>query len=204
MEETIIYLIRHAKSMGNLAKVWGGDFDISEEGKVKTIELLEKLGNIKPSSIYSSNKKRTKQTAEILAKKWNLPVKINEKIKEKFYGNLEEKEISQEHKDFFDRLLLENPDLVWDCHLTEGDETNRQVTERFLGGLDEIINENIGKTFLVISHSTVIRSFLVHIGFGNFSELRASTLKNCGYVKLNYKNGEFNVEETFGVERFVE
>lgn len=203
MTETIIYLIRHAKSEGNLARIWGGDSDISDEGREKTIELLEKLEGVKPFSVYASDKKRTKQTAEILAKKWNLPVKINKKISEKFYGELEEKEILQEHKDFYEKLLLENPDSVWDCHLTENDETNRQVVERFLLGLNEIISENIGKTFLVVSHGNVIRSFLVHIGFGDFSELRGGTFKNSGYVKLKYSDKKFSVLEMFGVEKFI-
>ena len=164
MNNTIIYLIRHAESKGNLANIFGGDPDITEKGEQETKRLQKNLAYVKPNAVYASNTKRAKQTAKILAKEWSLPVKIHDKLHERNFGSLEGKEILQEHKDFHNSLIERNINLMWDSQLSSDDETNRQSLQRLLEGLVDIAKSNIGKATLVVSHGDVIAKLLVKRG----------------------------------------
>jgi broad specificity phosphatase PhoE len=201
MQDTILYLIRHAKSKGNVSNVFGGDPEITNEGKKQTLNLLKRIKCLKPVSIYSSDRIRTKQTAQILADKWQLPVIINKNIRERSYGSLDGKKILKKHKKFHDCLAARDPELIWDCQLTSDDETNRQAFKRFLKGLTSIAKVNIGKTSLVVTHGNVIRCLLVYYKIGSFAQLRSKSFVNTGYVKLGYYKESFSVLDVFGLDK---
>ncbi|MFC5271491.1 histidine phosphatase family protein [Adhaeribacter terreus] len=67
---TIVYLVRHAEKSTNHPD----DPDLNAAGKARAEALKEILLNKDISAIYSTNYKRTKQTAEPLAKARNLAV----------------------------------------------------------------------------------------------------------------------------------
>ena len=84
-----IYLIRHAESLGNKKGInLGSDIDLrlSPRGKEQVQKLADYLRNKKITEIYSSDLKRASETAEIIAQKFNLPVKKTELLREMKIG----------------------------------------------------------------------------------------------------------------------
>ena len=195
---TTLYIIRHAQTEANKAHIFGSDTKLTPEGVQSTERLREDLAKIAPTAVYVSDTIRAKQTAKILTSGRDVPVLVNQKVRERSYGNLEGKPVLQIHKDIHNKTLAQSPDAMWDVHLTTDDETNREALERFLVGLTEVAEANDGETVFVVTHGNVCRCFLIHLGFGTFHSLRSGAFKNNGYIKLRYTDGGFAIESVVG------
>ncbi len=199
MTKTIIYLIRHGKSQGNIDKVFGGDPQLTTEGINQVKKLAQKLKACKPSAVYTSDRKRTRQTAQILADRWGLKVTVKKGLRERSYGSLEGKKILAKHKEFHNKLCQKDPELMWDCHLAKNDETNRQAFTRFFNQLKKIAEKNKGKNSLVIAHGNVIRCLLVYLKTASFAQLRSESFANAGFIKLSFENSDFTILKKTGL-----
>jgi len=71
-QKTTIYLVRHAEK----ETTQGNDPDLTKDGQQRANDLLEKLKHEKISAVYVSNYKRTKQTGEPTAKKFNITEQV--------------------------------------------------------------------------------------------------------------------------------
>ncbi len=67
-----IYLVRHAEKVDDGTK----DPDLTEEGRLRAAALYETLISANIASVYSSDYKRTRNTAQPTAEKRNLPIQI--------------------------------------------------------------------------------------------------------------------------------
>ena len=65
-----VYLLRHAE------KGAGSDPDLTPAGQARAQEFLRVLGNVTVNAIYSTNTKRTRQTAQPLATAKSLTIQI--------------------------------------------------------------------------------------------------------------------------------
>ena len=70
-----IILVRHGESEHNAGLVQGLDTNLTKKGENQARRLGKKLKKEKISEIYTSNLKRAKQTARIISKEINVPVK---------------------------------------------------------------------------------------------------------------------------------
>ncbi len=66
---TVVYLVRHAEKVDDSA-----DPDLSEAGRVRAAELARFLGEAGVTSVFSSDFKRTRRTAEPLAETLDLTI----------------------------------------------------------------------------------------------------------------------------------
>lgn len=82
------YLVRHGKDDDSVRGGWS-DAPLTEEGKKQVEALANKLfGNISIKVIYSSDLERAKETSDILARKWNIPVVFLPEMREVNNGDL--------------------------------------------------------------------------------------------------------------------
>lgn len=200
-QKTHLYIVRHAQTEGNVKNTFGGNPQLTNEGRERTRELSGRLPLGDISKVYSSDYDRAVETAQIIIE--NLEhlneVVQNKNLRERHYGHLENQPILQAHKDIHNKALAEDHDLMWNVQLTTNDETNRQAVDRFKRGLLYIVEANLGQHILIISHGNVMRSFLVDLGFATFNELRGGTLMNNGVVCLECKGNNFNIINVEGV-----
>ena len=86
-----LYIIRHGKTYWNEEKRIQGwaDIDLTESGRRVAVESAEGMKNIHFDAIYSSPLKRASDTAYILRGDRDLPVIVDERIKEIGFGELE-------------------------------------------------------------------------------------------------------------------
>lgn len=194
-----MYLVRHAESEGNVQNLFGGDFPLSARGVEQVRALAEQLSDIKFDVAYSSPLQRACQTAQILTETSTLNIQVIDDLRERWYGSLELQPISSHIRDFQIKLAADNPELLWDHHLVDDDETNRQALDRFLPAILDIARDVGTRTALIVSHGNVIRTLLVHLGVGDFGQIRSGTFGNTAYVKLHWSNNSLAIEEIVGL-----
>ena len=86
--KTVLYIVRHTQTVGNVEKRLTGrhDYEITEEGKKYIKKMEEALQNIKFESAYSSTSGRTIKTIQNLANKNGIKIKQLEELCEMDFG----------------------------------------------------------------------------------------------------------------------
>ena len=147
-----LILVKHSlpKIVENMpAQKW----DLSDEGRERAQRLAERLDRYQPEVIVSSVEPKAKETAEIIARKYNLELQIVDGLHEH-----DRSKVAFLPKDEFQatvRALLEQPDT-----LVFGSETAAACHARFQQAVHSILDQNLDKTVVIVAHGTVISLFV--------------------------------------------
>ena len=169
---TTVYLVRHAKSVGNTERIFQGRFNLglSSEGMAQLPQLAERFREIPLDAIYSSPLQRAMQTAEAVNHYHHLPVQTEEGLCEIFAGEWEMKHFSD--------LPVLFPDQ-W----------------RLSSTIDRIAAQNDGKIIAVVSHGCALRCYLCHalgISLERIGEIPLS--QNTAVSRVIYDKGSIRVD----------
>jgi broad specificity phosphatase PhoE len=126
---------------------------LSKEGQRRAHRLVEQLEGFAPEVIVSSNEPKAKETAEILAYHFQLGLQILPDLHEHDRSNvpfLSNDLFQASMRDFF-----QHPN-----ELVFGGETANQAYARFYRAIHTILNENLNKTVVIVTHGTVISLFV--------------------------------------------
>lgn len=154
-----IYVVRHCQpSFSSSKKFCIGKLDIplSHEGREQAKNLLSYFSDKKISSIYSSNLKRARETAEILANNAAVPI-----IKSEF------SEIDMGKWDglTFDEIKFLYPEEYkkrgedFENYVVDGGESIKDCQSRAMSELYKTLNESSGN-IIIVTHAGVIRAML--------------------------------------------
>ena len=167
MNDTIIYLIRHAETVEeNGIRNTDEDSQIINEkeflsvyGEEQSKRLSEnnELKNI--DVIWTSSYTRAKATAKYIANNNDLCINIDSRLNERKLGNLKELAEFMKNKNTRDpsqEQLLDRKFKTSDGESAE--ETNQRMTNFF----DRILKEYAGKKIVVVSHGGSIKFFLLN------------------------------------------
>ncbi len=161
---TTLVLVRHGVTPHTAAKKFSGGLKsanpgLSDEGRAQIRTTADWLAPIAEGidAVVSSPVRRTLESAEIIAETLGMTVDIEPGFAEMEFGTwdgLTFAEVADQDKAGLDGWLgsLENP--------PPGGESFRQVEERVLAGLDRILAEHPGKTVVVVSHVTPIKTLV--------------------------------------------
>lgn len=98
-----IFVFRHGQTAYNKDKIFTGwaDSELTDEGVKECEEIREELKDVKPTKAYTSDLKRAQDTLYIvLGERKDIPIVIDQRIKERDYGELTHKskpEIEQKY-----------------------------------------------------------------------------------------------------------
>lgn len=186
MEETIIYLVRHAETIDEDG-IRNTDETMQEinekeilsiEGEEDSKKLSEntELQNI--DMIWSSNYTRAKQTAKYIAYKNNMQYNLDKRLCERKLGNIEDLAKFMNDKETRDpsREQLAFPDFK-----TRDGESANDTNKRMNEFINEILEKYNGKRIAVISHGGAIKFYLL------------SYCKVNKNLNLEYKENELNI-----------
>lgn len=186
MEETIIYLIRHAKTIDENG-IRNTDETMQEinekeilsiegEEEAKRLSESEELQNI--DIIWSSHYTRAKQTAKYIAYKNNLDYNLDKRLCERKLGNIEDLAKFMNDKETRDpsREQLAFPDFK-----TRDGESANDTNKRMNDFINDILENYNGKRIAVISHGGSIKFYLL------------SYCKVNQKLNLEYKEKELNI-----------
>ena len=200
------YIVRHGQAQANVDKVVAGSTDtpLTAEGENQARARGEELSSIKFDAAFSSDLMRAHKTAQLIALSHQLMVNTTEIIRERHFGTWEgrlEKEALSENQHLFDKLKMLSEADKKSFKFNDGYESNDEIVARMLTFLREVAVAYPGKTVLVVSHGSIMRSLLIHLGFGLFDEFSAGCIQNTGYIKLETDGVDFNILETKGVTK---
>jgi broad specificity phosphatase PhoE len=181
-----IVLVRHGATDWNLEHRCQGssDRDLSAVGVRQAEEIAVLLRAENLSAIYASDLKRARRTAEVISQPHNLPVLIEEKIRELDHGKLEGltfNEIRDNFGEFLTRWRTEPAELQ-----VPGGERLSDVAERAWSGLNQIVERHAdADNIVVVSHNFPIVGIVCRITGTHLNNYRHFHLDPCGVSRLH-------------------
>lgn len=178
-----LYLIRHGQTTGDLEGRFGGTYDdhLSPQGIQQAKKLSFKLEGLGIEIIYSSPYFRAKETAEILAKKLKIPIKIQKDLRERdIYAHLSGA-FKKDHLEEVEKLKDFNYSL-------DGAEEYSVFKDRVLRAIENVATTN-HQVLAIVSHGGPLKCFLREI-FQKEIEPR-----DCELIAIEKNNDYKLVEE---------
>jgi ribonuclease H / adenosylcobalamin/alpha-ribazole phosphatase len=161
-------LLRHGETPLTPSKVFsgsgGGDPALSEVGRAqaaRTAEALAARGTVQ--AIVSSPLKRCRETAGAAADRLGLPVAVDDDLRETDFGAWEGLTFGQVREEHPDDLTAWLADPA--ARPTGGGESFLAVAERVERARDRLLARYAGRTVLVVTHVTPIKT-LVRLALG--------------------------------------
>ena len=191
-----IILIRHGETEWNKVRKYQGhmDIELNDWGRQQAGEAAKELANLEVDYFASSDLKRARETAEIIASFHNNNITEFKKLREMNFGDWEGKgfkEIKNNNPDEFQKWL-DDPIK----YSPPAGETLKEFQKRVL----EVFNTILAKDFnrnAIITHGGVIMIFLATILEMPLINYRKFEVANTGITRIdlydnNYVLKEFN------------
>lgn len=191
--KTTVYLTRHGQTEWNIEKrLQGrGNSPLTKSGIGRAEELRERIRELHIDAIYSSPIERALHTANILKGEKNIEVITNEGLMEMCFGDYEGRKT--------DEVMSENPE--WNIDLImHGDinlcapngETLGSVRDRVKNAMDNILEENKGKTILVVAHGITLKALMYYF---KDEEVNSEVMGQATLTKIIVdEDNKFNIE----------
>lgn len=186
MEETIIYLIRHAETVDeNGVRNTEENFQninekeiLSVKGEEEARKLSENVELKNLDVIWSSHYTRAKSTAKYIADKNNLQYNLDNRLAERKLGNMEDLAKFMKDKETRDPSREQ---LAFPNFKTRDGESAEDTNKRMNDFIVEILKKYNGKRIAVISHGGAIKFYLL-----NYCKVNAR-------LNLEYKGKELDI-----------
>jgi broad specificity phosphatase PhoE len=180
-----LLIVRHGETEWNAAGRIQGHTDIglSDRGAEQARSLGQRLAGLSIDAAYSSDLKRTSETAKLALGDRNITLNETPKLREYHKGAFEGltlPEIQAQFPGEYPKYLEKNLDYA-----PEGGESTRVVSARMAEIIGEIKANHLDETVLVVSHGGVLRAAMVTLlGMpleGNWSFV----FGNCGLTTVD-------------------
>ena len=197
---TTLYFVRHGESSGNIDDTFTGctDTPLSAAGLKQAELLCGYLCNFKIDSIWSSDLTRARDTVVPLACAKGLDIKLSEDFREINGGEWE--------KRLYKSLPLSYPEefSVWMNDMQNavcpGGESIKHLSDRVYDAALKIALENDGKSVVIATHATPIRTFTARCTGVSPNDI--DWVPNASVTKVVFKNGIFSIAES-GITDFL-
>jgi broad specificity phosphatase PhoE len=147
-----LILVKHSLP-GIIENVPAREWRLSEEGRVRARRLAERLSSYQPEVIVSSVEPKAKETAEIIARTYDLTMEIVEGLHE--HDRSRSKYLSPDDFRASVRKFFENP-----TKLVFGNETADECHTRFDQAVRTVLKLYVDKSIVIVAHGTVISLFV--------------------------------------------
>jgi len=156
-----LYLVRHGQVVGHERFLANGhtDVDITEIGGLQMEHLAGRLQLIEINAIYSSDLKRTKKGAGIIGRHHDVPHRIIPEFRELCFGDWEGLAMEEILQDFPGELERRK-NAIADYRPPGRGESMRDLSERVMPRLMDMLKEETGKNILLVAHGGVNRVIL--------------------------------------------
>jgi broad specificity phosphatase PhoE len=190
-----IVLLRHGATDWNLQGRCQGSSDrrLTEVGLRQAEQIAIQLGNETIHAIYSSSLERARQTAALVSRPHNLPVMIEDDVRELDHGELEGLTFNEIKAKFSEFLT------VWRTAPAElqipGGERLADVAERAWRALSRIAQRHqTDQTVVVVSHNFPILGVVCRVTGTDQNNYRSFHLDPCGVTRITqHRNGLWEV-----------
>lgn len=196
-DATNLLLIRHGATPPNEQRPYilqgcGINPSLSESGQKQAAALGQFLFSTSPiHHVYSSPMIRARETAEAVCKPQGLTPGVVPEIHECDVGLWEGKS--------WDIIMQEFPEayeaFMHDPHLNryEGGESYGDVLNRAEPALQNLLDQHLGETIVVVAHNVVNRVYLARLLGLEISKAKDIAQTNTGINLIRYQQGETKV-----------
>lgn len=197
VKDTVLYIVRHGESMGNLSRHLQGrtNAPLSPHGKEQAALVAGRLEGEPVTAVYASPLQRAYETAKAIADRHHLPVQTDERFIELDLGEAEDKEIDWLEATYPENMAYFNREPEKYVPFAGG-ESFAQVAARTAPAADEIVARHPGETVVIVSHGCATRSLFLHFKGWGIDRLKEFPKgKNTAVTKVLY-----NPEDGYRVE----
>ena len=198
-----LYIVRHGETEWNVIKRFQGQLNtpLTEKGIKKLKETGKKLENVLFDEVYTSELGRTVASAEIILNENNgyknnkLELKKLAELNEVYFGvwqGLTYEEVFLKYPEEADNYFYNVKN--YNAENVEA-ENLKDALERFLKGINKILNRHKSGNILVVTHGTVFEMFMNYVENKSIFDIDERTLMGNGdYKVFSYKDGKFQEE----------
>jgi len=159
-----LYFVRHGESEANVLHVISNresPFGLTQVGRQQATTLANQFRDVPITAIFSSPILRARQTAEILARSFNLDYQVTEALREYDCGILEEKSDAESwklHREIAEEWMLNHNYL----HKPEGGECFLDIQNRFVPFIEELTQDGTQRDdqILLVGHGGLFQLVL--------------------------------------------
>ena len=189
-----VYLFRHGETANSKEVCFNGHFDVglSSKGGDQFKEWAQLLKEEPFKAVYSSDLKRTRESAQLLTKPHNLEPVAYSELRELCFGEWEGLSISEVEEKYPNQLGERMKDI--ENFKVKGGETFEQLQQRVVPRFEEIIARHPNEQIAMVCHGGVNRVILSH--------LLEVPIKRIFRVKQEY--AALNIIQYYGDEPVVE
>ena len=198
-----LYIVRHGETEWNVIKRFQGQLNtpLTEKGMEKLRETGKKLENVLFDEVYTSELGRTVASAEIILnenrgyknKKRELQ-KLAE-LNEVYFGVWQ----GLTYEEVFLKYPEEGNNYFYNVKNYKAENVEAEkledALERFLKGINKILDSHESGNILVVTHGTVFEMFMNYVANNSIFDIDERTLMGNGdYKVFSYKDGKFQEE----------
>lgn len=166
---------------------------------MKIKEVAEQFKDVHFDLAFSSDLLRAKRTAEIIKAERNLEIKTTEILRERYFGKYEGATFDavKAYDSLKDKLEDQERYVFTDGEV----ESDEQIVTRLTTFIRETAITHPGKSILVATHGSLIRVFLIRLGYGTYKSLDHGAISNVAWLKLETDGVDFFLKEVEGVRK---
>jgi broad specificity phosphatase PhoE len=186
---TTLLLVRHGETDWNRDRRWQGHTDthLNDEGRAQARRVAHELHGV--DALYSSDLARARETAEIIAKAIDVPVRLDARLRERSFGaweGLTNAEIEARFADAHARWLAGEGAGAGDA------EPFRDFADRVHGFLRDALSRHPDDTVLVVAHGGSLR--VIHAVLSGLDYVRdhrsIPAVENCAVARYAAGDGK--------------
>lgn len=152
-----IVLVRHGVTAWNLDRRFQGQLDtpLAEAGLAQAVKTSLRLADWPIAAVYASDLLRARQTAEPIAARLGLPLRLEPRLRERHYGLFEGmtyEEIARGHAEAYRRWREREPAYA----LPGGGESLLDLHARVEPALRELALRHAGRSVVAVTHGGVL------------------------------------------------
>jgi probable phosphoglycerate mutase len=187
---TTLLLVRHGETDWNREARWQGhsNTSLNARGREQAQELADEL-NEQIDVVYSSDLARARETAEIVARRLGLDVRLDPRLRERGFGSWEgltRSEIEERDAEGLARWRAGEGPGAHDAEQFDA------FAERMRGFLQDVLDRHPGESVLVIAHGGSIR--VIHALATGLDYVRDHGLippvANCAVARYAARDGK--------------
>ena len=203
-EETLkLYIVRHGETEWNVIKRFQGQLNtpLTEKGMEKLRKTGKKLENVLFDEVYTSELGRTVASAEIILNENNgyknnkLELQKLAELNEVYFGVWQ----GLTYEEVFLKYPEEGNNYFYNVKNYKAENVEAEkledALERFLKGINKILDSHESGNILVVTHGTVFEMFMNYVANDGIFDIDERTLMGNGdYKVFSYKDGKFQEE----------
>lgn len=198
-----LYIVRHGETEWNVIKRFQGQLNtpLTEKGMEKLRKTGKKLENVLFDEVYTSELGRTVASAEIILNENNgyknnkLELQKLAELNEVYFGVWQ----GLTYEEVFLKYPEEGNNYFYNVKNYKAENVEAEkledALERFLKGINKILDSHESGNILVVTHGTVFEMFMNYVANDSIFDIDERTLMGNGdYKVFSYKDGKFQEE----------